>query len=106
MKNIILLIAVFFIAVAQGDNSKQVVFQWTGKVPMADEWHSKPLDITEQAWQKGLNLDTRFITSKNQAEITRHIMTSLEQGIDKDRFTLVGYHASAKTYKLIIEPKI
>lgn len=106
MKNTILLLALLFTAAAQANTGNQAIFQWSGKVPMAHEWNSKPLDITQNTWQKGLNIRTKFITSENQAEVARHIVTSIEKSIDKDKFKVVSHSTDASIYKLIIELKI
>lgn len=106
MKNTILLSALLFTAAAQANTGNQAIFQWSGKVPMAHEWNSNPLDITENTWQKGLNIHTNFITSENQAEVARQIVTSIEKSIDKDKFKIASYSTDSSIYKLIIESKI
>ena len=106
MKNTILLLTLLFTAAAQANTGNQAIFQWSGKVPSAHEWNSKPLDITENTWRKGLNIHTSFITSENKAEVAKHIVTSIEKSIDKDKFKVASYSTNARTYKLIIESKI
>ncbi|MPY22471.1 hypothetical protein FM037_08210 [Shewanella psychropiezotolerans] len=105
MKNTILLLTLLFTA-AQANAGNQAVFQWSGTVPMAHDWSSKPLNITENYWQKGLNLQTKFITIENQTEVARNIVISIEKIIDKNKFKVASYNTDARTYKLIIESKI